>query len=400
MDIPFSPPYINEDIEDEVISALRSGWITSGPKVKALEELLQQSYNIPNVIACNSGTSSLELAFHWYGISKGDEVIIPAYTYVATALAVLHVGATPVFVDSGDDFNMDVAKLRTAITEKTKAIIPVDIGGWPADYDNLKSGLDDTLFISTNDNQKKLGRPLILADAAHSIGSKYKNAYIGNLADITIFSFHAVKNITTAEGGAICLNLPKPFNNSAVAKTLKLWRINGQTKDAFTKSQVGGWKYDIVYPGFKMNMPDVLAAIGLAQLRMYESELLPKRKMIFENYNKAFSKCTWAQLPPFDDGIRNTSCHLYMLRIKDINEAQRAKIIELISARGVAVNVHFIPLPMLTIFKDAGHNIKDYPVAHNNYAREITLPLYPQLTEVEVRFIIETVTTSVEEIIA
>ena len=295
MYIPFSPPYNSPEIEQEVLSALRSGWITSGPKVRELEKLLCSQFNIPETVTCNSGTSALMLTLHWFGISKGDEVIIPAYTYSATALAIHHAEATPIFVDVGEDFNLDQTKLSDAISTKTKAIVPVDLGGWPANYDEISHIMQNVPFQPANETQEKMDRPLILADAAHSIGSEYNGRKSGNMADITIFSFHAVKNVTTAEGGAICLNLPEPFDNTEVAKTLKLWTLNGQTKDAFTKSRGGGWKYDIVYPGFKMNMPDVLAAIGLAQLRIYESELLPKRREIFKRYNDAFSKYEWTQ---------------------------------------------------------------------------------------------------------
>ena len=399
LNIPFSPPFINSEIEDEVLSSLRSGWITSGPKVRELEHKLAIDYGIPAVVACNSGTSALELALHWYGIGNGDEVIIPAYTYAATALAVMHVGAKPIMVDCGVDFNADVNKIRHALTEKTKAIIPVDIGGCPADYAEFKDIFSNLIFHPNNANQERFGRPLILADAAHSIGAEYNGKKSGILADITIFSFHAVKSVTTAEGGAICLNMPKPFSNSEIAKTLKLWTLNGQTKDAFTKSQVGGWKYDIVYPGFKMNMPDVLAAIGLAQFRIYESDLLPRRREIFSSYNAAFSKYKWAQLPSHESSEKKSSCHLYMLRIYDVNELQRDRIIELIERKGVAVNVHFIPLPMLTIFKEREFDIIDYPVAYDNYSREISLPIYPQLSKTEITYITETVIESIEEVI-
>ncbi len=399
MNIPFSPPYISKEVENEVLASLRSGWITSGPKVKAMEEFLQKQYEIPNIVTCNSGTSALMLVLHWFGVGNGDEVIIPSYTYAATALAVLHAGATPVMVDSGDDFNLNPHKIREAITERTKAIIPVDIGGWPCDYKLISSLLKDINFNPSNEVQKKLGHPLILADASHSIGGAYQNGKVGTLGDISVMSFHAVKNITTAEGGAICLNLPESFNNSEIAKTLKLWTLNGQTKDAFTKSQAGGWRYDIVYPGFKMNLPDVLAAMGLAQLRKYESELLPTRRKIFRTYNKAFSKYDWAQIPPFDNKEKKSSCHLYQLRIYNISELQRDKIIQKITENGVSVNVHFIPLPMLTIFKDRGFDINDFPMAYDNYSREISLPIYPQLTGEQVQYVINSVVNSVEEVL-
>jgi dTDP-4-amino-4,6-dideoxygalactose transaminase len=391
MKIPFSPPYIDEDIKREVLEALDSGWITSGPKVLALEKLVAQQVGINHVACCNSATSGLMLLLHWYGVTRGDEVIIPAYTYAATALVVMHLGATPVLVDSGPDFNIDVKKIRDKITPKTKAIIPVDIAGWPCDYDQLKEIISEpqvkSRFKPATSNQQQLGRILILADAAHSIGASYHNKPIGTWADFTVFSFHAVKNVTTAEGGAMCVTLPEPFNNEEVYKTLKLWSLNGQTKDALAKTQGAGWKYDIVYPGFKMNMPDICAAIGLAQLRKYQTVILPERKRVFNQYVALFSKYEWAQLPPQDTDEKKSSYHLFALRINSISESQRDQMIDYITASGVSVNVHFQPLPLLTVFRDRGYIILDYPIAHDSYAREISLPIYPELDSAKLEYI-------------
>lgn len=379
--IPFAPPFIDEEVKQEVMQALESGWITTGPKVRALEAETAKYVGVEHVLCVNSATSAIMLVLHWLGISRGDEVIVPAYTYCATALAVMHVGATPVMVDVCGDFNIDPEKVKLAITAKTKAIIPVDFAGWPCNYDALQTIVESvkTSFIPKGVIQEKLGRIAIISDAAHSFGAMYKGKKTGQLADLTIFSFHAVKNLTTAEGGAICITMPNGFDNAEVYKTLRLWTLNGQTKDAFSKSQVGGWKYDIVYPGFKMNMPDVCAAIGLAQLRKYEDVLWSERKRVFDYFTHAFAQDAWAELPPYQQENCRCSYHLYPLRITGITEPQRDAIIEIISANDVAVNVHFTPLPMLTVFKERGFNIEHYPVAFDNYSREISLPIYPQL---------------------
>ncbi|WP_055444737.1 DegT/DnrJ/EryC1/StrS family aminotransferase [Lacinutrix himadriensis] len=398
MKIPFSPPYISDNVIKEVTDALESGWITTGPKVKRLEELVCQYTKAPNALGVNSATSGLMLALKWFGIGEGDEVIIPAYTYAATALAVIHVGATPIMVDIEDDFNISLKAIKNAITEDTKAIIPVDIAGWPCDYDAINHLVDNTrdLFQPTHENQEKLGRIVVIADAAHAIGAQYKNKFVGETTDITVFSFHAVKNVTTAEGGAICLNLPKPFVNQEEYNYLRCFSLNGQTKDAFTKSKAGGWRYDIIYPGLKMNLPDLLAAVGVAQLPEYFETILGKRKEIFTFYQEYFAAKEWAVLPPFQNDEKISSCHLYALRIKDASEAQRDAIIDKISANGVAVNVHFQPLPLLTLFKSYGYKIEDYPKAFNNYKAEISLPIYPQLTEEELHYIVATIANAVE----
>ncbi len=396
--IPFSPPYIDEDVINEVIDSLKSGWITTGPKVKALEEEVSKITGIKNVLCVNSATSAMMLLLHWLGVGKGDEVIVPAYTYCATALAVMHLGADVVMIDVKEDFCIDTDKLKNAITTRTKAIVPVDIAGYPCDYDRIYEIINDEkikkLFTADDEVQKKLGRIFVMADSAHSIGAIYKERKSGSLCDATVFSFHAVKNVTTAEGGAICINLPEPFDNEELYRWLRLLSLNGQTKDAFTKSLGGNWKYDIIYPGFKINLSDVCAAVGLAQIRKYTDDLLIKRKNIFEEYNKEFSKFDWAELPPHSMNERESSYHVYLLRIKNITEEKRDKIIEEINKREVAVNVHFIPLPLLTVFKERDYKIEDFPVSYDNYSREITLPVYPQLSQDNVNKIIKSVSDS------
>ena len=403
MKIPFSPPFIDDDVKNEVIASLESGWITTGPKVKALEEATAQYAGIEHALCVNSATSGLMLVLHWLGVGKGDEVIIPAYTYCATALAVMHVGATPVMVDVEADFNISVQKVKAAITPNTKVIMPVDFAGWPCDYDALFNVVNDAAvkgkFVANGKVQQQLGRIAIVSDAAHSFGAEYKGKRSGSLADITVFSFHAVKNLTTAEGGAICITMPAPFNNAEIYKTLRLWTLNGQTKDAFSKSQVGGWRYDIVYPGFKMNMPDVCAAIGLAQIRKYEDQILMERKRVFDYYKDHFAADDWSILPPYEKEGYRCSYHIYPLRIKNISEAERDHVIDIISAEGVAVNVHFIPLPMLTVFKEKGYRIDEYPTTYDNYSTEISLPIYPQLNNNLCEHIVNTVRTAVNQVI-
>lgn len=404
MKIPFSPPFINKQVIDEVLDTLNSGWITTGPKVKALEEEVCKLTKSPQTLCVNSWTSGAILILKWFGVKEGDEVIIPAYTYSATALAVLHCGATPIMVDVLDDFTVSPQKIKEAITDKTKVIMPVDIAGLPCDYDSLNAVVNNSevkaKFRPNSENQGKLGRILVLSDAAHSVGAFYKGKACGVLADITIFSFHAVKNITTSEGGAICINLPQPFNNAEEYKTMRLWTLNGQTKDAFTKSQGGGssWRYDIVFQGLKINMPDLSAALGLGQIRQYESHLLPERKRVAERYHAFFQQKEWAQVPIISDSDRTSCYHLYALRINGISESQRDEMMNYIGEEGVAVNVHFIPMPMLTLFKNLGYKIENYPIAYDNYSREISLPIYPQLADEEVQYICDIVEKSYEKI--
>ena len=403
MKIPFSPPYINDDIINEVVDSLKSGWITTGPKVKALEDEIKKYSGAKEVLCVNSWTSGAIMMLRWLGIREGDEVIVPAYTYSATALAVYHAGGTPVMVDSAEDFNISVAGIRNAITTKTKAILPFDIAGFPCEYDEIMRLVTEPdiqkMFTPTSVVQQQLGRILVLNDAAHSLGATYTNGIkTGSETDVAVFSLHAVKNVTTAEGGAICLNLPEPFDNKALYSKLRQMSLNCQTKDAFSKSKAGGWRYDITGLGMKINMADINAAMGLAQMRIYPA-LLKERKRVFGVYNDAFSRENWAILPPAFSRGKESSYHIYALRIKDITEAQRDQIIEVISKTGVAVNVHFIPMPMLTFFKEKGFNIKDYPQAYNNFKCEISLPIYPQLTEKELHYIINSVKTAYKTVI-
>lgn len=402
MKIPFSPPFIDDDVKREVLDTLESGWITSGPKVLALEKMVGAHTGVDQVACCNSATSGLMLLLHWYGVKKGDEVIIPAYTYAATALVVMHLGATLVMVDSSPDFNIDVDKIREKITERTKVIMPVDIAGWPCRYDEIMKLIKEPSvqqkFKASTDTQKKLGRIMILSDAAHSIGAHYQNKSIGNWGDFAVFSFHAVKNITTAEGGAMCINLPTPFDKQEVYKQLKLWSLNGQTKDALAKTNGAGWKYDIVYPGFKMNMPDICAAIGLAQLRKYATVILPERKRVFDTYLELFKAYEWAELPPVNTAEKKSSCHLFALRIKGATEQQRDTMIDKITASGVSVNVHFQPLPLLSVFRERGYAISDYPKAYGSYSREISLPIYPELDESKIKYIVAAVAKAYQSV--
>lgn len=404
MKIPFSPPYIDTDVVEEVTQSLNSGWITSGPKVMALEQEVSKLTGTESTVCVNSWTSGAILVLKWFGVKEGDEVIVPAYTYSATALAVIHCGATPVMVDVNEDFTINIADIKQAITDKTKVIMPVDIAGWPCDYDAINALVDEyqvkELFRAASDKQNQLGRILVISDAAHSIGALYKGLQAGKLTDITIFSFHAVKNITTAEGGAICLNLPQSFSNAEEYKLMKLYTLNGQNKDAFTKSQAGVWKYDILFAGLKVNMPDICAAIGLAQIKKYNEVLLVERERVARRYHAFFSQYPFFQLPILEDEERKSCFHLYALRINSISEPQRDLIIEHVTTKGVSVNVHFIPMPMLTVFKDRGYKIENYPIAYDNYAREISLPIYPQLTNEEVDYICDSILTSYQKVIS
>jgi dTDP-4-amino-4,6-dideoxygalactose transaminase len=401
--IPFYLPFVNDDIIDNLIDTIKSGWITTGPQVKILQEEVAIISGVNDVLCVNSATSALTLALHWYGVKPGDEVIIPAYTFAATALAVLHLGAKPVMVDIKDDFCIDTSKLTKAITEKTKVIMPVDMAGLPCDYNEIYDVVNSKevkdKFKPLGDNQKKLGRVLILSDAAHSIGARYRGRPTGSLADLTVFSFHAVKNISSAEGGAICINLPLPFDNKKIYDFLRLISFNGQTKDAYAKTMGAEWKYDIIYPGFKINMPDILASIAVAQFQIYKKELHNRRKEIFALYDKAFEKISWAISPPSLCKKKESSYHVYLLRIKDITEAQRDLIIEEIFRNGVSVNVHFQPLPMLTVFKNLNYKIEDYPVSYKNYSIEISLPVYPQLTNDNISYIVDCVIKAYNKIL-
>ena len=403
MPIPFSLPLIDDDVIAEVNDALTgTGWLTTGPKVRQLEAEISAITGTP-VLCVNSWTSGALLMLHWFGIGPGDEVIIPAYTYSATALCAMNLGATVVMVDVDDDFTISAANIRAAITPRTKAVIPVDMAGWPADYDAIKAVLAEpavvSQFTASTERQARLGRILLISDAAHSIGSTYKGQPNGQQADATIFSLHSVKNITTGEGGAICINLPAPFDNDAEYLFLRAFALNGQTKSAFEKNQPGAWRYDIIDQGMKVNMPDIGAAIGLAQIRKYQSTLLPDRKRIFARYQDGFAGRDWAILPVSKNGERESSCHLYMLRIAGADETARDAIIQAIADHGVGVNVHYIPMAMLTLFRNRGFDIADYPKTYGLYSNEITLPLYNGLTDEQVDEVIRVVIESVESML-
>lgn len=402
MKIAFSPPFINDLVRKEIEDVLSSGWITTGPKVNALEELVCEKYRIPNAVGVNSWTSGTLLLLKWWGIGPGDEVIIPAYTYAATALTVLHAGATPIMVDVKEDFTINPDLVRKAITEKTKAIIPVDFAGLPCDYDTLNKLVNSdeirAKFVPNSDSQKLLNRIVIIGDAAHSLGAIYKGEPVGKLTDFTVLSLHAVKNITAAEGGIICINLPQPFDNKSLYSRIRRFSLNGQTKDAFTKTKAGAWQYDIVERGMKCNLADLNAALALGQLRQYDS-LLSRRQEIFARYNNFFSDQSWARLPIGSDNDRRSSFHIYPIGIRGISEGERNQIIDEISSRDVAVNVHFIPLPLLSLFKE-NYSIKSYPVSYGLYAQEISLPIYPQMTDEMVDRVCSVVKEAYETIVS
>lgn len=402
--IPFSPPRIDQKIIDEVIDTLKSGWITTGPKTKKFEKKLNEYYNAKSTLCISSATAGLEIMLRWFGVGEGDEVIVPAYTYCATANVVLHCGAKPILVDiNKDDFNISVKAISNAITYKTKIIMPVDVAGFPCDYDAIYSLIKKDeikhLFQPKNEVQKQLGRILVLADAAHSLGAIYKNRTVGSIADITVFSFHAVKNLTTAEGGAIAMNLPEPFDNTQIYNYLNVFSLHGQNKDALTKTQNGGWKYDIVCAGYKANMTDILASIGLVEIDRYQNDTLLKRKYIFDKYSTMLSKYQWAELPVYENNGCISSYHAYLLRVKRITELQRDSIIKGIFDKEVTVNVHFQPLPLFSFYKSLGYKMDDYPVAYDNYSRVITLPVYYDLTEEQVDIVANAVISSVEEVL-
>ncbi len=404
MKVPFNLPLIDEAVVGEMQDTLlRTTWLTSGPKVKAFEQELLKQTNAKQILCVNSWNSGTSLMLKWWGIEPGDEVIIPAYTYAATGICPLNLGATVKIVDVGTDFNIDVAKIKEAITEKTKAIIPVDLGGLPCDYAAIHQLIESpeikALFKPANEKQEKLGRILVIGDAAHSIGATYEGKQSGSITDLAVFSFHSVKNITTGEGGAICFNLPAPFDNEEVHKYVKTFALYGQTKNAFEKNQVGKWRYDIIYQGMKCNMPDICATIGLAQIRTYESVLLPRRKEIYSLYYQGFANHSWAELPIYHTTEKTSSCHLFPLRIKGISEDTRNKIIQQISEMGIGVNVHYVPLPMLTLYKNMGFDIADYPVAYDNYSREISLPIYTTLKNEQIAHVIKNVIHICEEVL-
>jgi len=402
--IPFSPPRIDQKIIDEVIDTLQSGWITTGPKTKKFEEKLTEFCGNKKTLAVSSATAGLELMLRWYGVGPGDEVIIPAYTYCATANVITHCGAKVVMVDvNASDFNISITAIENAITTKTKVIMPVDLGGYPCDYDEImvlvKADPVKSQFTASNGNQEKLGRILVLSDAAHSIGAYYKGKRAGSLTDISVFSFHAVKNLTTAEGGAVALNLPAPFDCEAIYKKLCVSILHGQNRDALAKTKKGAWRYDVVEAGYKANMTDISASIGLVELERYDGDMLKRRKEIFTKYTTAFKKYKWAELPIFESETKTSSYHVYCLRVKNVTEDKRDAIIQEIFEQDVSVNVHFQPLPLLSFYKNQGYNIKDYPVSFDNYSREISLPVYYNLSNEQVDIVINAVINAVEKVI-
>ncbi|MEO1714480.1 MAG: DegT/DnrJ/EryC1/StrS family aminotransferase [Bacteroidota bacterium] len=385
--IPFSPPRIDQEIVDEVTAALRSGWITTGPRTKALEAEVEAMTGVTKAFCVNSCTAGMELMLRWFGVGPGDEVIVPAYTYCATANVVMHCGAKPVMVDvRPEDATIDPQAVAAAITPHTKAIMPVDLGGMPAVYDELWEVVEThkNLFQATTPEQEQLGRPLMLTDAAHSLGAIYQGKSSAQQADATVFSFHAVKNVTTAEGGAICLNLPSSFDVLALYRTLNTQSLHGQSKDALAKFGKNSWEYDVHSAGFKCNMPDVLAAIGLVEIKRYTNDTLPKRIQLFEDYQQFLKPMDWAQRPFAKDEHRQSSAHLYLLRIKDFDLEFRNAMIQRIFDQGVSVNVHYKPLPLLSFYKNLGYHMGDFPVACDWWQRVITLPIFYDLQKSQV----------------
>lgn len=398
--IPFSPPRIDEATVHEVTEALMSGWITTGPRTKQFEKEITAYVGCQTTVCVNSWTNGMQVLLDWWGIGAGDEVILPAYTYCASGNVVLHSGAKLILVDiDPNDFNASVTAIKKALNPQTKAIIPVDVGGLPCDYDEILQLAEEarSTFQPNNDLQRKLGRPVVIADAAHSFGALYKNQRLGSVADITVFSFHAVKNLTTAEGGAISFQLPDEFDHEAIYKEFCVKILHGQSKDALAKTKKGAWKYDVVEPGFKCNMTDIQAAIGLVELRRYASNL-KRRAEIFELYTSAFSQYEWAELPVYKTTSKESSYHLYQLRIRNIEEATRDAIVESVAEKGVAVNVHFQPLPLLTAYKRRDFDIAEYPIALERYSNEISLPVYFDLTDDQVDTVIDAVVRSVNEL--
>lgn len=401
--IPFSPPRIDQKTIDAVTEVLNSGWITTGPKTKQFEKEITAYCGVKTTVAVNAWTNGMQMLLNWWGIGEGDEVIVPAYTYCASVNVIVHSGAKPVLVDiNKEDFNASTDNIRAAITDKTKAIITVDIGGFPADYESIMDLVNQpeirNKFSARNELQKKLNRILVLADAAHSFGATIKGKQAATYADITTFSFHAVKNLTTAEGGALCFNLPDDFDHDELYKDICVRILHGQSKDALAKTQKGNWRYDVEEPGFKCNMTDLQAAIGLVELGRYD-ENLNRRKEIFALYDEAFKKESWAITPLHTTEERASSYHLYLLRIDNISEAQRDSIIREISENDVSVNVHFQPIPMLTAYKKRGYKIEDYPETYAKYANEISLPVYFDLTNEQVGIVVQAVKKAVSKVL-
>ncbi len=393
---------MDKQVTDAVTEALMSGWITTGPRTKEFERQLSAYCGVKKSICLNSWTNATEIFFRYWGLGPGDEVILPAYTYSATANVVVHCGAQVVLVDVDKNGLMDFSKLKSAITSKTKIIMPVDLGGLPVDYSSLMKLVNEveikSQFKPNNEMQSKLGRILVFADAAHSIGAKKGNAMSGAFADVTGFSFHAVKNLTTGEGGALAFNLPDNFDPEEIYKALNIKSLHGQTKDALSKTQPGAWKYDIVEAGFKCNMTDIQAAIGLVEIARYENDTLPRRKALAENYIELLKDKSWAILPSFMNGEYETSYHLFMLRLRGFSEAMRDEVISAMGALDIATNVHFRPLPMLSFYESYGLKIADYPAAYDYYSNEISLPLFYDLSFEQQEFLVKSLSEIADKI--
>ena len=387
--IPFSPPDITESEVYLVSEALRSGWITTGPKTKEFERLIAMCCQTDQAVCLNSATACMELILRVLGVGPGDEVITSAYTYTATASVTCHVGAKVVMVDTApDSFEMDYDKLADAITEKTKVVLPVDLAGVVCDYDKIFAAVESKkhLFSPANDIQKAYGRVIVLADAAHAFGAKWHGKMCGEIADFTSFSFHAVKNLTTAEGGALTWRNHDGVDNESLYKQFQLLSLHGQNKDALAKTRLGAWEYDIVAPYYKCNMTDVMAGIGLSQLKRYP-EMLYRRRQIIERYNEGLKGRNVQVLDHFGDD-HSSSGHLYLVRLLGEDVEYRNAVIERMAERGIACNVHYKPLPMMTAYKNLGFDIVDYPNAYNQYHNEITLPLHTSLTNEDVEYVI------------
>lgn len=399
MNIPFSPPDMSEEEIKEVIDTLKSGWITTGPKVKEFEKEIAEYCHTSKAVCLNSATACMEMTLRLLGIGPGDEVITSAYTYTASCSVICHVGATPILVDvKKDSFEMDYDQLADKVTDKTKAIIPVDLAGIMCDYDKIFEVVEakKNVFKANNEIQKAFDRIIVLADAAHAFGASRKGKMCGEVADFTSFSFHAVKNLTTAEGGAVVWKDIKGIDNEWVYKQYQLLSLHGQTKDALNKTKLGAWEYDIMLPAYKCNMTDIMGGIGLAQLKRYP-KLLARRKEIIDKYYEGFKDLNIQVLNHYNE-THQSSGHLYLTRINGITLEQRNKIIELMAEKGIACNVHYKPLPMLTAYKNLGFNIQDYPNAYNQFINEITLPLHTKLTDEEVEYVIDCFKKIVKEI--
>lgn len=389
MKISFSPPDISEREIAEVVDTLKSGWITTGPKTKRFEREIAEYCNVNKAVCLNSQTACAEMALRVLGIGESDEVITTAYTYTATAAVVCHVGAKLVLVDTQtDSLEPDYDAIEKAINERTKAIIPVDLGGVPCDYDRIFDIVNakKSLFRPANRVQEAIGRVVVLADTAHAFGAVYKDKKVGSIADFSAFSFHAVKNLTTAEGGALTWRTINGIDDEEIYKTLQLLSLHGQNKDALAKTKFGAWEYDVVAPWYKCNMTDIMAALGLAQLSRYDG-MLARRKAIIERYDSALKPLGVKVLPHFT-GDHKSSGHLYITEIPNVTYEQRGEIINRMAEREIACNVHYKPLPLLTAYKNLGFDIKDYPNAYDHFAHEITLPLHTCLTDEEADYVI------------